>query len=104
MKHHFAQLSPIIDFPLKFLKNKCEGPEVRGTRPVLVTFENFKDRDEVLRKVSEHRTISKQQYYRNNPNPGVTRWEQFCNSGSYAEEGQCTCGRRPEQTDKRKQG
>ena len=29
------------------------GPEVRGTRPVLVTFENFKDRDEVLRKVSE---------------------------------------------------
>ena len=28
------------------------GPEVRGTRPVLVTFETFKDRDEVLRKVS----------------------------------------------------
>ena len=28
------------------------GPEVRGTRPVLVTFESFKDRDEVLRKVS----------------------------------------------------
>ena len=27
------------------------GPEVRGTRPVLVTFESFKDRDEVLRKV-----------------------------------------------------
>ena len=27
-----------------------EGPEVRGVRPVLVTFENFKDRDEVLRK------------------------------------------------------
>ena len=26
---------------------------MRGTRPVLVTFENFKDRDEVLRKVSE---------------------------------------------------
>ena len=25
---------------------------MRGTRPVLVTFENFKDRDEVLRKVS----------------------------------------------------
>ena len=102
MKHHFAQLLPIIDLPLKFLKNKCEGPEVRGTRPVLVTFENFKDRDEVLRKASEHRT--KQQYYRNNPNPGVTRWEQFCNSGSYAEEGQCTCGGRPKQTDQRKQG
>ena len=29
------------------------GPEVRGTRPVLVTFESFKDRDEVLRKVSD---------------------------------------------------
>jgi hypothetical protein len=29
----------------------CAGPEVRGTRPVLVTFESFKDRDEVLRKV-----------------------------------------------------
>ena len=25
------------------------GPEVRGTRPVLVTFENFKDRETVLR-------------------------------------------------------
>ena len=31
------------------------GPEVRGTRPVLVTFESFKDRDEVLRKVSDWR-------------------------------------------------
>ena len=31
------------------------GPEVRGTRPVLVTFETFKDRDEVLRKVSRCR-------------------------------------------------
>ena len=31
------------------------GPEVRGTRPVLVTFESFKDRDEVLRKVSDRR-------------------------------------------------
>ena len=28
------------------------GPEVKGTRPVLVTFESFKDRDEVLRKVT----------------------------------------------------
>ena len=26
---------------------------MRGTRPVLVTFESFKDRDEVLRKVNE---------------------------------------------------
>ena len=48
-----AQLSlVIIILWLIFLKNECEGPEVRGTRPVLVTFENFKDRDEVLRKVS----------------------------------------------------
>ena len=31
---------------------ELEGDEVRGTRPVLVTFETFKDRDEVLRKVS----------------------------------------------------
>ena len=44
---------------------KCEGPEVRGTRPVLVTFENFKDRDEVLRKVSEDRIISQKQQYWN---------------------------------------
>ena len=29
---------------------RCLGPDVRGTRPVLVTFESFKDRDEVLRK------------------------------------------------------
>ena len=26
------------------------GPEISGSRPVLVTFENFKDREEVLRK------------------------------------------------------
>ena len=34
------------------LQSACylSGPEVRGVRPVLVTFENFKDRDEVLRK------------------------------------------------------
>ena len=38
--------------PNRNWKNVNEGPEVRGTRPVLVTFENFKDRDEVLRKVS----------------------------------------------------
>ena len=25
------------------------GPEVQGTRPVLVTFENFKDREDVLK-------------------------------------------------------
>ena len=37
----------------KLLHVVYSGPEVRGTRPVLVTFENFKDRDEVLRKVSE---------------------------------------------------
>ncbi len=33
-----------------YLHEFLSGPEVRGTRPVLVTFENFKDRDEVLRK------------------------------------------------------
>ena len=38
---------------------------MRGTRPVLVTFENFKDRDEVLRKVSKHQSISQQQPYWN---------------------------------------
>ena len=26
------------------------GPEISGARPVLVTFETFKDREEVLRK------------------------------------------------------
>ena len=50
------------------LKNKCLGPEVRGTRPVLVTFENFKDRDEVLRKVSGYEldltTTTKMRTYR----------------------------------------
>ena len=58
----------------KFLKTNCEGPEVRGTRPVLVTFENFKDRDEVLRKVSELSQLSKKTAILewNNPNPGVT--------------------------------
>ena len=28
------------------------GPEVGGCRPVLVTFEEFKDREEVLRKAA----------------------------------------------------
>ena len=46
--------------PNRNWKNINEGPEVRGTRPVLVTFENFKDRDEVLRKVSEYKIIWKQ--------------------------------------------
>ena len=30
-----------------------EGPEVRGTRPVVVTFPRCRDRDLVLRKVRE---------------------------------------------------
>ena len=28
----------------------CSGPEVRGCRPVLVTFETFKDRETVFRQ------------------------------------------------------
>jgi len=38
------------------LFKKSSGPEVRGVRPVLVTFETFKDRDTVLRQA---RTIKK---------------------------------------------
>ena len=37
--------------PITKASRVYSGPEVRGTRPVLVTFESFKDRDEVLRKV-----------------------------------------------------
>jgi len=33
----------------KTKRKQFSGPEVRGTRPVLVTFENFKDRETVLR-------------------------------------------------------
>ena len=42
----------LISWDSFFLHNpiRCLGPDVRGTRPVLVTFESFKDRDEVLRK------------------------------------------------------
>ena len=29
---------------------RLSGPEVGGTRPVVVTFEEFRDREEVLRK------------------------------------------------------
>ena len=40
------------EMPITKASRVYSGPEVRGTRPVLVTFESFKDRDEVLRKVS----------------------------------------------------
>ena len=39
------------EMPITKASRVYSGPEVRGTRPVLVTFESFKDRDEVLRKV-----------------------------------------------------
>ena len=41
------------EMPITKASRVYSGPEVRGTRPVLVTFESFKDRDEVLRKVCE---------------------------------------------------
>ena len=43
------------ELPIMKASRVYSGPEVRGTRPVLVTFETFKDRDEVLRKVSRCR-------------------------------------------------
>jgi len=38
------------ELPITKASRVYSGPEVRGTRPVLVTFESFKDRDEILRK------------------------------------------------------
>ncbi|XP_023325625.1 uncharacterized protein LOC111699245 [Eurytemora carolleeae] len=38
------------EIPISKASRVFTGPDVRGTRPVLVTFESFKDRDEVLRK------------------------------------------------------
>ena len=40
-------LEIVADFDLYF--PYISGPEVRGCRPVLVTFESFKDRETVLR-------------------------------------------------------
>lgn len=45
------------EMPITKASRVYSGPEVRGTRPVLVTFESFKDRDEVLRKVCEFCTF-----------------------------------------------
>jgi len=36
--------------PVKKLARLTTGPEIRGCRPILVTFNNFKDREEVLAK------------------------------------------------------
>ena len=47
-----AHVSIKREMPITKASRVYSGPEVRGTRPVLVTFESFKDRDEVLRKVS----------------------------------------------------
>ena len=47
-----AHISIKREMPITKASRVYSGPEVRGTRPVLVTFESFKDRDEVLRKVS----------------------------------------------------
>ena len=47
-----AHVSIKRELPIMKASRVYSGPEVRGTRPVLVTFETFKDRDEVLRKVS----------------------------------------------------
>ena len=46
-----AHVSIKREMPITKASRVYSGPEVRGTRPVLVTFESFKDRDEVLRKV-----------------------------------------------------
>lgn len=48
-----AHVSIKRELPIMKASRVYSGPEVRGTRPVLVTFESFKDRDEVLRKVSD---------------------------------------------------
>ena len=50
-----AHVSIKRELPIMKASRVYSGPEVRGTRPVLVTFESFKDRDEVLRKVSDWR-------------------------------------------------
>ena len=50
-----AHVSIKRELPIMKASRVYSGPEVRGTRPVLVTFESFKDRDEVLRKVSDRR-------------------------------------------------
>ena len=47
-----AHVSIKRELPIMKASRVYSGPEVRGTRPVLVTFETFKDREEVLRKVS----------------------------------------------------
>ena len=39
-----------ISSELENLRLSVPGPEISGARPVLVTFESFKDREEVLRK------------------------------------------------------
>lgn len=48
-----AHVSIKREMPITKASRVYSGPEVRGTRPVLVTFESFKDRDEVLRKVCQ---------------------------------------------------
>jgi hypothetical protein len=50
MYERFINICINIKVRKSYLHEFLSGPEVRGTRPVLVTFENFKDRDEVLRK------------------------------------------------------
>ncbi len=50
MYERFINICINIKVKKSYLNEFFSGPEVRGTRPVLVTFENFKDRDEVLRK------------------------------------------------------
>ena len=62
---------------------------MRGTRPVLVTFESFKDRDEILRKVSNNPLVS-------------FSWMLLKYIGQNVEEGKYPCGGRSKQENKRK--
>ena len=40
------------DLPIMRVKRTTHGPEVRGCRPVTVSFERWQDRDDVLRKAN----------------------------------------------------